>query len=101
MRSLVDAGEELITKLMKGVDDWGKNKAKELLPDDAEAYRQYGRDYIKKHGNLKGHMKVNYGNEEFSIKKSEKESRRGVEANSQKLGHLQLECGKSILLEKI
>ena len=70
MKSLVKAGEEVITKLIKTVDDWGPNKAKELAPDDAAAYREYGRRYHQQHGSMKGHMKVNYGNEEFSLKKN-------------------------------
>ena len=70
MKSLVQAGEEVITKLIKTVDDWGPNKAKELAPDDAAAYREYGRRYHQQHGSLKGHMKVSYGNEEFSLKKN-------------------------------
>ena len=68
MKSLVNVGEEVITKLLKGVDDWGTNKAVKLPKEDAAAYRQYGRDYHAKHGSMKGHMKVNYGNEEFSLK---------------------------------
>jgi len=71
-RALVEAGEEVVTKLVKKVDDWWnpKDKAKELLPDDAAAYREYGRRYHAEHGDMKGHMKVNYGNEEFSLKKN-------------------------------
>lgn len=72
-RALVDAGEETITKLIKKVDDWwnpSKPKATELKPDDAAAYRDYGRRYIEEHGSLAGHKKVNYGGEEFSLKKN-------------------------------
>jgi len=72
-RAFVEAGEEAITKLVKKVDDWwnpSKPKATELEPADAAAYRAYGRRYYAEHGSMEGHIKVNYGKEEFSLKKN-------------------------------
>jgi len=65
-KSAVNSIEDLI----RGVVDFGPNKATALSKADAKAYRQYGQDYLKKHGSMKGHMKVNYGGEEFSLKKN-------------------------------
>ena len=70
MRSLVDALGSTAEKLLKGVDDLGPNKAVKMTPEDSAAYRDYGKAYHDKHGSLKGHMKVNYGGEEFSLKKN-------------------------------
>ena len=70
MRSLVDALGSTAERLLKGVDDLGPNKAVKMTPEDSAAYREYGKAYHEKHGSLKGHMKVNYGGEEFSLKKN-------------------------------
>ena len=70
MRSLVDAlgdagGKAM--KMLKGVDDLGPNK---MTPQDASAYIEYGKKYHAEHGSMKGHMKVNYLGDEFSLKKN-------------------------------
>ena len=70
MRSLVDALGSTAEKLLKGVDDLGPNKAVKMSAKDAAAYRDYGKAYHDKHGSLKGHMKVNYLGDEFSLKKN-------------------------------
>ena len=56
--------------MLKGVDDLGPNKNVKLTPEDTSAYIEYGKRYHAEHGSMKGHMKVNYLGEEFSLKKN-------------------------------
>lgn len=75
MRSLVDALGSTAEKLLKGVDDLGPNK---MTPQDASAYIEYGKKYHAEHGSMKGHMKVNYLGDEFSLKKNKDNPDGGV-----------------------
>jgi len=57
-------------KMLKGVDDLGPNKNVKLTPQHTAEYIEYGKRYHAEHGSMKGHMKVNYLGDEFSLKKN-------------------------------
>tara|TARA_B100002051_G_scaffold183425_1_gene173591 strand:- start:35 stop:823 length:789 start_codon:yes stop_codon:yes gene_type:complete len=72
-RAVVDVLGEVggkAMKILKGVDDLGPNKNIKMTPEDTSAYIEYGKRYHAEHGSMKGHMKVNYLGDEFSLKKN-------------------------------